>query len=84
MWYGNIWYGVCGTEAYGTEACGTEAYGTDACGTETYGTEAYGTEAYGTEAYGTEQNSTTAEEVARFQRLFPNLSLLTSGRTSGQ
>ena len=29
------------------------------------------------------QNSTTAEEVARFQRLFPNLSWLMSGRTSG-
>ena len=39
--------------------------------------------------YGTEvdmvqrQNSTTAEEVARFQRLFPNPSWLMSGRTSG-
>ena len=29
------------------------------------------------------QNSTTAEENARFQRLFPNLRWLTSGRTSG-
>ena len=29
------------------------------------------------------QDSTTAEEVARFQRLFPNPSWLTSGRTSG-
>ena len=28
------------------------------------------------------QNSTTAEEVAQFQRLFPNPSWLTSGRTS--
>ena len=29
------------------------------------------------------QNSTTAEEIARFQRLFPNPSWLTSERTSG-
>ena len=29
------------------------------------------------------QKSTSAEEVARFRRLFPNLSWLSSGRTSG-
>ena len=29
------------------------------------------------------QNSTTAEEIARFQRLFPNPRWLMSGRTSG-
>ena len=29
------------------------------------------------------QNSTTAEELARLQRLFPNPSWLMSGRTSG-
>ena len=30
------------------------------------------------------RNSTSAGEVARFQRLFANLSWITSGRTSGQ
>ena len=30
------------------------------------------------------QNSISAEEVAKFPCLFPNLSWLTSGRTSGQ